>query len=151
MASVPSDEKVWYEANCHCRQVRLRLRIRPLYATKDERASSSTEEPFKVWNCNCSICTKNGYLNIYPDDYEKDIEWISGKDDLTEYEYGPCERSHKFCPKCGSSVALFNWFGKNSENKAPKIGINVRLSFVYGIKLNAGYLIKIIEMALITL
>lgn len=104
----------------------MRLRIRPLYATQDEEEpSSTTEERLTVWNCNCSICTKNGYLNIYPDDHENDVEWISGKGDLQEYEYGPCERSHMFCPKCGSSVALFNWFKKSSENRAPKIGINV--------------------------
>ncbi|KAL8897262.1 MAG: hypothetical protein Q9192_002665 [Flavoplaca navasiana] len=113
MSSPPSTqlEKVWYDANCHCRLVRLRLRIAPLYTPSPEPPSSSspshtstpppstssTNQLSTPFACNCSICTKNGYLNIYPSSYENDIEWLHGKDEMTAYEYGPCERKHMFC------------------------------------------------------
>ncbi|KAL9038218.1 MAG: hypothetical protein Q9180_003264 [Flavoplaca navasiana] len=142
MSSPPSTqpEKVWYDANCHCRLVRLRLRIAPLYTPLPEPPSSSspsshtstplpsTHSPNQLstpFACNCSICTKNGYLNIYPSSYENDIEWLHGKDEMTAYEYGPCERKHMFCKRCGSSVALFSYFGGSKEGKSPMVGINV--------------------------
>ena len=39
-----------------------------------------------VTSCNCSICTANGYLMVYP--LESNVSWQSGKDDLTTYQFG---------------------------------------------------------------
>ena len=124
--SSSSPVKVWYDANCHCRLVRLRLRIPPLFSTP---SSPSVEEPLKVINCNCSICTKNGYLNIYPEDPDTNIEWLSGKDELKRYEFGIQNCGHMFCPNCGSSVALFI---KDVEKigGGPNLGINVSDHFL---------------------
>ena len=155
MSSLPSTqpEKVWYDANCHCRLVRLRLRIAPLYTpspeppfspsssssshhtstTPPQSSTPTTNQISTPFACNCSICTKNGYLNIYPSSYETDIEWLHGKDEMTAYEYGPCERKHMFCKRCGSSVALFSYFGGSREGKSPTVGINVCDWFLFSI------------------
>lgn len=37
-----------------------------------------------------------------------------------------------FCPRCGSSVALFNYFKKSKEGREPMVGVNVcDLNFLY--------------------
>ena len=122
------DNKAWYDANCHCRRIRLRLRISPLYASAD---SSAATEPFNVINCNCSICTKNGYLNVYPHNPDEDIEWISGKDELKKYQFAQGNVGHMFCPNCGSSVVLLVDFSKFVEGGRAKVGVNVSAGFPY--------------------
>ena len=119
-----ADSKVWYDVNCHCRLVRLRVHIAPLYAPE---GSSLEDEVTKVTDCNCSVCLKNGYLNIYPADREKDVEWVSGKDELKSYGFGSGSVGHMFCPTCGSSIVLdvdtSNWRKDGGGEK--KYGINV--------------------------
>src|SRR5262245_52163009 len=57
------------EGGCHCGRVRFRV----------------TAELASVVDCNCSICTKKGILHlIVPPER---FELISGKDDLTTYEF----------------------------------------------------------------
>lgn len=123
MSTLVEKNKLWYDANCHCRLVRLRLRTLPLYS------SSGEQEVFQPWCCNCSICTKNGYLNIYPTDQMNDIEWVSGKDELSRYMYGPKDIGHGFCPKCGSSIVLFVDLPVGADDgeggRGRKVGINV--------------------------
>ncbi|KAI4253094.1 MAG: hypothetical protein LQ352_003904 [Teloschistes flavicans] len=125
--STPAEyKKTWYEANCHCRLVKLRFRILPLYLS-----SSSEQHVFQPWNCNCSICTKNGYLNIYPTDQTNDIEWLAGKQELIRYEFGPKNTEHAFCPKCGSSIVLFVSLSVGPDDgegeRRRKVGINARM------------------------
>ena len=115
--------KVWYDANCHCRRVRLRLHVSPLYPSAEEGGSPA--EPAKIINCNCSICTKNGYLNIYPDDPDGDVEWVSGKDELNRYEFAKGNVGHLFCPNCGSSIVLLVDTSKWEKGGRPKVGVNV--------------------------
>ena len=152
-------QKVWYSANCHCRLIRLRLRILPLYPssspspappstsiTSPSPTPTSPTEYSNPYNCNCSICTKNGYLNIYPSSYTHDIEWLSGREELRSYEYGACERRHMFCPRCGSSVALFNFFGGESVEEGgrrPMVGVNVcfYFSFFFFFLLGGGFVL----------
>ena len=129
--STSQDTRIWYDANCHCRRVQLRVRYSPLYASDD-----ASIEPAPVINCNCSICTKNGYLNIYPEKPDDDIEWISGKDELKSYSFATGAVEHKFCPNCGSSIILVadtsQWGTKGGPDSAKwqnpekiKVGVNV--------------------------
>ena len=124
---VEVDNRRWYDANCHCGRVRLRLHIAPLDDT-------GPNGPLKVINCNCSICSKNGYLNIYPDDPVKDIDWVSGKDDLKAYTFATKAVEHMFCPTCGSSIVLFVDASKLEENGRWEIGVNVSwaITFITG-------------------
>jgi hypothetical protein len=63
---------------------------------QQHHTDSSTE-------CNCSICTRNGYLFIYTPNAA--ISFTKGEfSDLTEYRFGPKPKvAHYFCGTCGSS------------------------------------------------
>lgn len=58
--------------------------------------------------CNCSICSINGYMMVYP--LESQITWNSGLDDLSGYTFGPARITHTFCSICGTSIG-----GKSNE------------------------------------
>lgn len=63
-----------YDGNCHCGAVKYTITIpKPL-----------SETP--VYRCNCSICTKNGYHNVFPS--KDDVIFHQGQDYLKTYEYG---------------------------------------------------------------
>ena len=120
MSAEKHDDKVWYDANCHCGRTSARLRIEPLYSS-----GGSSSPPTFVSNCNCSICTKNGYLNIIPEGGDDDIEWIKGKDELKRYQYGSGHVGHMFCTNCGSSFATFVDAGYVEGWAKKMTGINV--------------------------
>lgn len=126
-----ADNKVWYDANCHCRRVKVRVKCLPLF--KDPSSSSSAQsnddssfKPLAVWACNCSICTKNGYHNVYPDDPATEVQWISGEHEMTQYQYGSKSRTHFFCPTCGSSMMIHADKAKMGKpDTGIMVGINV--------------------------
>jgi hypothetical protein len=71
------------EGGCHCGRVRFRV----------------TADLERVTYCNCSICSKKGFLHlIVPRDR---FELISGKDDLTTYQFNTGVAKHTFCKHCG--------------------------------------------------
>ncbi|OAA80232.1 Glutathione-dependent formaldehyde-activating, GFA [Akanthomyces lecanii RCEF 1005] len=84
-------EPVTYKANCHCGRVKFTV------ALPDIRNN-------KVLSCNCSICTKNGYLLVYPK--VENVKFISGEDELKSYRFGTATKPHKFCPECGTSILI---------------------------------------------
>lgn len=55
-------------------------------------------------SCNCSICCKNGYLNVYPK--RKDLVFVQGEHLIKDYRFGKKQCMHKFCPICGSSLFI---------------------------------------------
>ncbi|CAF9928768.1 hypothetical protein IMSHALPRED_007731 [Imshaugia aleurites] len=81
--------KIWYEANCHCGAIAYGVHMAPL-------------ETQQVMNCNCSICCKNGYLNVYPQ--RADVVFRRGEELMRGYAFGEKRCVHKFCPTCGSSL-----------------------------------------------
>jgi len=57
----------------------------------------------RVIECNCSICTRKGYLHlIVPPDR---FRLLTGTGDLTTYRFGTGVAAHHFCRHCG--VASF--------------------------------------------
>ena len=71
------------EGGCHCRRVRFRV----------------TADLTRVTDCNCSICTKKGFLHlIVPPER---FELLSGKDELTTYQFNTGTAKHTFCKHCG--------------------------------------------------
>ena len=80
-----------YKSSCHCGKVRLQARLPPLTETH-------------ICNCNCSICTKNGYLLVYPK--REDVTFLSGEDNLTQYRFASKLKPHMFCKTCGTSLLL---------------------------------------------
>ncbi|RMZ76869.1 hypothetical protein DV738_g4678, partial [Chaetothyriales sp. CBS 135597] len=66
---------------------------------------------------------------IYP--LESNITWFSGKDEMTNYTFGPKRIAHSFCPTCGTSIG-----GKSLDPNffANNRAINVRT--LHGVDLN---------------
>ncbi len=72
-----------FEGGCHCGAVRFRVRTGELRAL----------------DCNCSICTKKGFLHlIVPLDQ---FEILCGEEALIDYRFGTGVARHRFCRVCG--------------------------------------------------
>lgn len=79
------DPRSWREGGCHCGSVRFRVR---------DRFES-------LLDCNCSICTKKGFLHlIVPAD---DFTLLSSPDAMTLYQFNTKTAKHWFCSTCGIS------------------------------------------------
>ena len=72
-----------YEGSCHCGRVRFRVR---------GDLANTTE-------CNCSICTKKGYLHLIVP--PSAFELLAGESDLTTYQFNTKTAKHTFCRHCG--------------------------------------------------
>ncbi len=73
----------WLPGGCHCGRVRFRARA----------------QRYAALRCNCSICTKKGYLHwiVAPEDFELE----QGQDALTTYQFNTGMAKHTFCATCG--------------------------------------------------
>jgi hypothetical protein len=90
------------EGGCHCGRVRFRV----------------TADLDRVTYCNCSMCGKKGFLHlIVPPER---FELISGKDDLTTYQFNTKVAKHTFCKHCG----IHPFYVPRSD--PDKIDVNVR-------------------------
>lgn len=75
------------EGGCHCGAVRYAL------------ALEAPPEQTRALDCNCSICTKKGFVHlIVPQDR---FELLAGEDALTTYRFGTGVARHTFCAHCG--------------------------------------------------
>ncbi|KAJ7711035.1 glutathione-dependent formaldehyde-activating, GFA, partial [Mycena olivaceomarginata] len=74
-------QTIEYRGNCHCGAFRFTFRTPPLE---------------QVFICNCSICSRNGYI----------FGCCKGDENSTlrSYHFGKGMLEHKFCPTCGTSV-----------------------------------------------
>ena len=91
MATSEDPSEVWYDANCHCAAIKYNVKLPPLHSQE-------------ITSCNCSICCKNGYLNVRPN--RKDIVFVEGENLMKNYQFGKKQYNHKFCPECGSSLLV---------------------------------------------
>ena len=91
-----------YDGGCHCGRVRYRI----------------TADLSGVISCNCSVCTKKGFLHlIVPRSH---FELLSGSDDLSTYEFNTKTAKHYFCRHCG----IHSFYVPRSD--PDKIDVNVR-------------------------
>lgn len=73
----------WKTGGCHCGGVRFKV-----YSGFDS-----------ALDCNCSICTKKGFLHlIVPREH---FELVSGEETLTLYQFNTRTAKHYFCNRCG--------------------------------------------------
>jgi hypothetical protein len=72
-----------YEGGCHCGRVRFRV----------------SAELDGITDCNCSICTKKGFLHLIVP--PEQFELVSGADALAEYRFNTGTARHMFCRFCG--------------------------------------------------
>jgi len=73
-----------YKGSCHCKAV-----------TFEVEAADHLE----VENCNCSICSKAGFLHLIVP--LKKFKLISGEENLTAYTFNTGIAKHTFCRICG--------------------------------------------------
>jgi len=94
-----------YNGNCHCGAVTYAVKTKPL-------------EEQKVLCCNCSLCSRNGDLWIYP---PKSAVVVEGGQNLTDYAFLSKDSLHSFCKVCGVSVLV-----RVTDPKEDLMPINVR-------------------------
>lgn len=90
-----------YEGGCHCGKVRYEV----------------TADVSNVYSCNCSICSKRGWLLAFvtPDKFN-----LLQGDGLTDYQFNKKQIHHLFCPVCGVAS-----FGRGNSPKGEMVAINV--------------------------
>jgi hypothetical protein len=76
--------KMTAEGGCHCGKVRFRVRF---------------ESPPELLDCNCSVCSKWGFLHLIAG--AEDFELLQGAEALSEYRFGSGTARHLFCATCG--------------------------------------------------
>ena len=91
-----------YQGGCHCGRVRFRV----------------SAELRGVTRCNCSICTKKGFLHLIvpPDQFQL----LTGEDALATYQFNTGTARHQFCRYCG----MHPFYVPRSD--PDKIDVNVR-------------------------
>ena len=79
-----SDAMITHTGGCHCGRVRFEV---------------TAPTRLKVSDCNCSICSKSGYLHLIVP--KSRFRILSGEDWLTTYEFNTRTAKHLFCSVCG--------------------------------------------------
>jgi hypothetical protein len=75
---------VRHSGGCHCGRVRFEVQAPARLAVSD---------------CNCSICSKSGYLHLLVPSSQ--FKLLSGAEVLTTYRFNTGTASHQFCSVCG--------------------------------------------------
>jgi hypothetical protein len=73
-----------YQGSCHCGAVRFEV---------------EAPEDLEVEECNCSICTKSGYLHLIVP--KSKFHLLHGEDNITTYTFNTGVAKHLFCRICG--------------------------------------------------
>ena len=93
-----------YKGSCHCGKV----------------AYDVDGEIDQVTQCNCSICSKRGYLLWFVP--RANLHLRAAESDLSTYTFNRHNIQHKFCPTCGVAP-----FGLGTDGKGNAIAaMNVR-------------------------
>jgi centromere protein V len=74
----------WKQGGCHCGEVRFEV------LAPDE---------IEAKECNCSICTKSGYLHLIVD--AERFRLLKGDDKIATYSFNTGTAKHTFCSVCG--------------------------------------------------
>lgn len=74
-----------YSGSCHCKAI-----------TFEVECGDTVE----VEDCNCSICSKFGYLHLIVP--HNKFKLLSGEDNLTTYTFNTGVAKHTFCKTCGA-------------------------------------------------
>ena len=80
----PESSKVRHTGGCHCGRVRFEV---------------TAPAEIEVSQCNCSICSKSGYLGLVV--AAEDFELLAGEEHLSTYTFNTGVARHLFCRHCG--------------------------------------------------
>ncbi|HFC93159.1 MAG TPA: GFA family protein [Leucothrix mucor] len=73
-----------YKGSCHCGTVQFKVEAEDVIVSQD---------------CNCSICSKSGYLHLIVP--KSKFTLLQGEDNISTYTFDTGEAKHKFCKTCG--------------------------------------------------
>jgi hypothetical protein len=93
-----------YEGSCHCGAVRYEVEM---------------EAPAKAYACNCSICSRAGWLLAF---VPRTAFRLQSEDALTDYQFNKKRTHHKFCKVCGIRPFSHGTDSKGTET----VAINLR-------------------------
>lgn len=79
-----SETPTTYQGSCHCGAVRYEVTMAP---------------PTKAAACNCSICSRAGWLLAFAP--AASFKLLSGEERLKDYQFGKRHLHHLFCDTCG--------------------------------------------------
>ena len=91
-----------YDGGCHCGRVRFKV----------------TADLAQALDCNCSICTKKGFLHLIVPPQQFSL--LRGEDELATYTFNTGVARHTFCRTCG----IHAFYVPRSD--PDKIDVNVR-------------------------
>jgi hypothetical protein len=74
----------WRTGGCHCGAVRFEVNV---------------PDEIELIDCNCSICSKTGYLHLIVP--KTNFRLLAGQDKLTTYTFNTHAAKHLFCSVCG--------------------------------------------------
>ncbi|KAJ7094386.1 Mss4-like protein [Mycena epipterygia] len=105
--STESPQLIDYRGNCHCGAFKFTFK--------------APAELKQVFGCNCSICSKNGYMWAFPASSDHFAIMKGDENMLKSYEFGKHTMTHEFCPTCGISVMV-----RMHKADGQSVGINIR-------------------------
>lgn len=73
-----------HRGGCHCGRVRFEV---------------DAPEHIEATDCNCSICSKSGFLHLFVS--RDEFRLLQGEDSLTTYTFNTGVAKHFFCRHCG--------------------------------------------------
>jgi hypothetical protein len=91
-----------YKVSCHCAQIQLEV----------------TADLDEVVACNCSICSRSGFLHWYV--APEQVRLLTEKRQLSTYVWRCVTGGQHFCPTCGIAVI------RTSSRYPPPVSINAR-------------------------
>jgi hypothetical protein len=94
-------ERIW-QGGCHCGAVRFEV----------------TADIGEVIDCNCSICTKKGFLHLIVE--PEKFRLLKGEDALVAYRFNTGTARHTFCGTCGIHAFY------TPRSHPDKLDVNVR-------------------------
>jgi hypothetical protein len=94
-------ERTW-QGGCHCGAVRFEV----------------TADIDEVVDCNCSICTKKGFLHLIV--APEKFRLLKGADALVTYRFNTGTAKHSFCGRCGIHAFY------TPRSHPDKVDVNVR-------------------------
>ena len=91
-----------YSVSCHCGRIRLEV----------------SAELAEVVECNCSICSRSGFLHWYVP--PETVKLVSERQRLSTYVWRTATGGQHFCPVCGTAVI------RTSTQYPPPVSVNAR-------------------------
>ena len=73
-----------YQGSCHCQAINFEV---------------EAPEVLEVDRCNCSICTKSGFLHLIVP--KSKFKLLTGEENITTYTFNTGVAKHTFCKTCG--------------------------------------------------